>query len=112
MYFFICWKFPKFLNVLIPSRKQLWVWYFGGLLLSQISKFTRQFLSIKCLFFEKFHFLGNFLGQMYKLTQKRLETLKWKKLAREFSKLNYLSYDTLLVKIGAVLFSKNIPKVG
>ena len=49
---------------------------------------------------------------MYKLTQKRLETLKWKKLAREFSKLNYLSYDTLFVKIGAVLFSKNIPKVG
>ena len=31
---------------------------------------------------------------------------------REFSKLNYLSYDTLFVKIGAVLFSKNIPKVG
>ena len=49
---------------------------------------------------------------MYKLTQKRLETLKWKKLAREFFKLNYLSYDTLFVKIGAVLFSKNIPKVG
>ena len=39
---------------------------------------------------------------------KRLETLKWKKLAREFSKLDYLSYDTLFVKIGAVLFSKNI----
>ena len=49
---------------------------------------------------------------MYKLTQKRLETLKWKKLAREFSKLNYLSYDTLFVKIGAVILSKNIPKVG
>ena len=68
--------------------------------------------TFKCLLFEKFHFLGNFLGEMYKLTQKRLETLKWKKLAREFFKLNYLSYDTLFVKIGAVLFSKNIPKVG
>ena len=28
------------------------------------------------------------------------------KLAREFFKLNYLSYDTLFVKIGAVLFYK------
>ena len=49
---------------------------------------------------------------MYKLTQKRLETLKSKKLARELSKLNYLSYDTLFVKIGAVLFSEKIHKVG
>ena len=49
---------------------------------------------------------------MYKLTQKRLETLKWKKLAREFSKLNYISYNTLFVKIGAVLFSKIFPKLG
>ena len=32
----------------------------GGLLLSKIPKFSRQFLSIKCLLFEKFHFLGNF----------------------------------------------------
>ena len=49
---------------------------------------------------------------MYKLTQKRLETLKSKKLAREYSKLNYLSYDTLFVKKGAVLFSEKIHKVG
>ena len=83
-----------------------------GFLLSQISKFSRQFFSIKCLLLEKFNILGNFLGEMYKMTQKRLETLKWKKLAKEFFKLNYLSYDTLFVKIGAVLFSKNIPKVG
>ena len=46
------------------------------LLLSKISKFSRQFLSIKCLLFEKINFLGNFLGEMYKLTQKGLETLK------------------------------------
>ena len=48
---------------------------------------------------------------MYKLTQKRLETLKWKKLAREFLKLNYLSYDTLFGKIGAVEI-KIFPKLG
>ena len=38
--------------------------------------------------------------------------LNEKKLAREFSKLYYLSYDTLFVKLGAVFFSKNIHKVG
>ena len=47
-----------------------------GVVIKPVSKFSRQFLSIKCLLFEKFHFLGNFLGEMYKLTQKRLETLK------------------------------------
>ena len=35
-----------------------------------------------------------------------------KKLAREFSKLNYLSYDTLFVKIGAVFSLKIFPKLG
>ena len=49
---------------------------------------------------------------MYKLIEKRLETLKSKKLAREFSKLNYLSYDTLFVNTGAVLFSKKILQLG
>ena len=34
------------------------------------------------------------------------------KLAREFSKLNYLSHDTLFVEIGAVLSLKIFPKFG
>ena len=44
-----------------------------GMLLSKINKFSRQFLSIKCLLLEKKYFLGNFLREMYKLKQKKLE---------------------------------------
>ena len=47
-----------------------------GIVIKPNIKFSRQLLSIKCLLFEKILFLGNFLGEMYKLTQKRLETLK------------------------------------
>ena len=35
-----------------------------------------------------------------------------KKAGERIFEMNYLSYDTLFVKIGAALFSKNIPKVG
>ena len=91
MYFFICWKFPKFLDI--------WFFFFffffsqvgnsyrsdtlgDCYLINILPKFSHQFLQMKCLLFETFHFLGNFLRQRYKLTQKRLETLKWKKLVR------------------------------
>ncbi len=48
---------------------------------------------------------------MYKHPLFSLEILKWQKLMKEFSKFNYLSYDTLFVKSGLILFSEKIHKV-
>ena len=57
-------NFCMFEFFLAKSRKQVWVWYFGGLLLSKLPKFSHQFLLIKSLLFKKeIFFKGIFKGK-------------------------------------------------